>query len=121
MAGAGDIRAGKATVELFADNNALSRGLKAADAQLKSWGKSITKVGTSLAALGSASMAADMAKLTAAFGAAVEFGNIGAELEHMSQRTGIAVESLSLLKFAAEQSGIGLEDLETGIKRMQKA
>lgn len=118
---AGDIRAGRAVVELAADNNPLSRGLKQADAQLKRWGKSVNKAGEGLAMLGATAMAGDVAKLTAAFGAAVEFGNVGADLEHMSQRTGIAVESLSLLKFAADQTGIGMEDLETGVKKMQKA
>lgn len=37
-----------------------------------------------------------------------------------SEATGIAVEELSKLKFAAAMSGASFEDLETGIRKMQK-
>ncbi len=49
------------------------------------------------------------------------FASTGAELAHMSERTGVSVEALSELKFAADQSGVGVEELETGIKKMQKS
>ena len=38
----------------------------------------------------------------------------------MSQRTGISVETLSELGYAAQLSGVDVETLETAIKRMQK-
>lgn len=52
MAGQRGIRAGKAYVELYADNNRLSRGLKAASAKLKAFGASVTAIGTRMASLG---------------------------------------------------------------------
>jgi hypothetical protein len=42
---AGAIRAGRAFVELFADDSKLVRGLRAASAKLKAWGRSVTAIG----------------------------------------------------------------------------
>ena len=42
----------------------------------------------------------------------------GEQLNKMSQRTGIAVEDLSKLKYAASQSDIDVEKLALGIKKM---
>lgn len=41
-------------------------------------------------------------------------------LDKMSQRTGFAVEELSTLRFAAEQGGASLEDLELGLKTISR-
>lgn len=41
-------------------------------------------------------------------------------LQKMSLRTGVAVESLAKLKYAAEQSGSSIENVEAGIKFFQK-
>ena len=52
MAGARGIRAGRAYVELFADNTKLIRGLRQASAKLKAFGATVTAVGMKLAAFG---------------------------------------------------------------------
>ncbi|MCE5327906.1 MAG: hypothetical protein LLG01_15980 [Planctomycetaceae bacterium] len=114
MADAKGIRAGKAFVELFADDNALARGLKAAQAKLKAFGTGVRNIGLGMSALGSA-VVAPMAA------AAKSFADSGARLWDMSQRTGLAVEALSLLDYAAEQTGTSLENIEVGIRRMQKS
>jgi hypothetical protein len=49
------------------------------------------------------------------------FTKAGDELEKMSRRTGLSVEALSELGFAAEQSGADLETLEKGVRTMQRA
>lgn len=49
---AGAIRAGRAYVELFADNSALSRNLKEAENRLKAFGASIVSIGQRIAAIG---------------------------------------------------------------------
>lgn len=46
------------------------------------------------------------------------FIETGEQLDKMAKRTGISVESLSELKFAAEQSGASLETIEKAAKRM---
>ena len=67
-------------------------------------------------------MTAVGAGIVASMGLAVKsFVDLGSELTDMSARTGVSVESLSGLKFAAEQSGTSIESLEGAIKRMQVA
>ena len=57
MPQAGAIRAGRAFVELFADDSKLVRGLKRAQAKLKAFGESVRNMGLKLAGLGSAIVA----------------------------------------------------------------
>lgn len=44
------------------------------------------------------------------------FVDFGAQLDLVSRRTGISIEALSQLKYAAEQSGVGFETLTDAIK-----
>jgi hypothetical protein len=114
MAGkSGAVRAGGAFVELFSDDSKLARGLKAAGGKLKSWGKDVSSIGRGIFEAGAVVK-------TAFAGATAMFAEVGAELAHMSERTGIGVSSLSQLKYAADQSGVGMDDFETSIKKMQK-
>ncbi|HOQ06143.1 MAG TPA: phage tail tape measure protein [Anaerohalosphaeraceae bacterium] len=58
MAGqAGAIRAGRAYVELFADNSRFVAGLRAAESQLRAFGSKIQGIGAAMAAFGSAALA----------------------------------------------------------------
>ena len=71
--------------------------------------------------MGKQLMAAGLSVTAPMLVAANSWASSGAELYRMSQRTGMAVEQLSALKFAAETSGVEMETLETSIKKMQKA
>ncbi|MBK8915049.1 MAG: hypothetical protein IPM64_10705 [Phycisphaerales bacterium] len=113
MADTRGIRAGRAFVELGVSDK-LSKGLRAAEARLKAFGAGLRAIGTPLAAVGGAA-------LTGLFVAAREFAGAGDVFDKMSQRTGISVEALSELGFAAEQSGADLETLEAGVRKMQKS
>lgn len=53
-------------------------------------------------------------------GASGVFASMGDSMAKASQRTGVGVERLSELAYAAEQSGADLGTLETGLRRMQK-
>jgi len=110
-ASSSDIRAGGAFVELYAKDNALTRGLAAAEGKIRAFGKGISAIGTKFLAAG----AAITAPLTAA---AKLFADDGKGLLMMSRRTGIAVESLSAL---VQAFGGDSETLENGIRKMQKA
>lgn len=114
MAGAAGIRAGRAFVELFADDSKLIRGLKAAEGKLKAWGASVTSIGSKIFAVGGGIVAA-MAPAVAIF------AQMGSELDDMSQRTGASVESLSSLGYAAQMSGSDMSTLEGGLRKMQQA
>jgi TP901 family phage tail tape measure protein len=113
MANASGIRAGQAFVELFADDRALVRGLRQAQQKIAAFGKSVRAIGAGFAALG----AGIVAPLSLA---AKSFADTGSKLNDMSARTGLSVEALSELSFAAQQSGSSLEDVEKSIRIMQR-
>lgn len=107
------IRAGRAYVELFADDSKLVRGLRNAKSYLKAWGASVASVGAKVFTVGSA--------IVASFVPAIAiFAQMGDALDKASARTGASVESLSSLGYAAGQSGSNLEDLEKGLRKMQQ-
>jgi TP901 family phage tail tape measure protein len=110
---ANDIRAGGAFVEIFVRGN-IGPQLDAVAKKLKSIGDSVTNLGKKFTAVGSAITAPLVL-------AANHFASVGSEIARASQRLGVAVESLQELKYAAEESGASFEDLENGIKKMQKA
>ncbi|MCR4414628.1 MAG: phage tail tape measure protein [Thermoguttaceae bacterium] len=114
MAKAQGIRAGQAFVELFADDSRLVRGLKAASQRLKDWGQSIGAAGKKM-------LAAGLGVLGSLAGAGKLFADMGSQLADMSARTGVSVEALSELGYAAEMSGGDMETLEGGLRKMQKA
>ncbi|OHB58786.1 MAG: hypothetical protein A2Y12_00090 [Planctomycetes bacterium GWF2_42_9] len=114
MANSSAIKAGAAYVEIFADKSKLMRGLRAAETDIKKWGKSISSFGAKMMGVGTAI-------LTPLIGAAKYFSTFGDNIAKMSKRTGVSVESLSALGFAAEQSGSNIETLEKGIRKMQQS
>ena len=57
MSSASPIRAGRAFVELFADDSKLVRGLRRAEKRLKAFGQSIRNMGLKIAGLGAAMLA----------------------------------------------------------------
>ncbi len=114
MGAAQGIRAGRAFVELFADDSKLVRGLRAAQRKLRKFGASVRAIGARVLA-GGAAFAAPLA------GAVKVFASAGDQLNKMAIRTGISAESLSQLAFAAEQSGASLEAVETGLRNMQRS
>jgi hypothetical protein len=113
MASAQGIRAGAAFVELSLKDNRLRAGLQAASQRLKAFGAGVTAIGAKIAGFGSL-LLAPLAATTKVF------ADMGDKLAKMSARTGISVEALSELAFAAEQSGADMETLETGIRKMQQ-
>lgn len=108
---ASEVRAGRAFVEIYAKDSSVSGDLDRVAAKFKVWGEKMQKVGTAIFEIGAAASGA----LT---GAAVEFGMIGSAMAEMSARTGVSVEALSGLRFAASQVGVSSEALESSIKRM---
>lgn len=113
MANGGAIKAGRAFVEVFADNKKLVRGLRAAERHVKAFGKSIQNIGLKIMALGTAAIAPLVASSKA-------FASMGDSVAKMAKRIGISVESLSGLIYAAELSGASSEQLENSFRRMQR-
>ena len=113
MAGTSGIKAGKAYVEITTNDAKLQAGLKKAQAKLGAWGSALTGLGTQIAAMGAVGVTAITANLAV-------FSKQGDALQKMALRTGISVEALSELQFAAQQSGSSIEALEKGVRRMQQ-
>ena len=113
MPPANAIRAGRAFVEIFADSKPLMRGLHAVSARLKAFGVQIAAIGRRMMMMG-AMIAAPLIL------AVRHFTKVGDQLDKMSKRTGLSVEALSGLAFAARRSGTNIEDVEMAIKRMQR-
>lgn len=108
------VRAGKAYVELFADNTHLQAGLRKAQAQLRAFASAMTGIGAGLVAAG--------AGILAPIGLAVQrFTATGDALDKMAARTGLSVEALSRLSIAADYSGAAMEDVETAIRKSGQA
>ncbi|MCC6427320.1 MAG: hypothetical protein IT435_10930 [Phycisphaerales bacterium] len=112
MADTRGIRAGRAFVELGVSDK-LSAGLKAAQQKLEAFGAGLRSIGTKMAGIG-------VAAVTALLATAKAFSDTGDVLDKMSQRTGVSVEALSELGFAADLAGTDLETLEAGLRNMQK-
>jgi len=89
------------------------RGLRAAENKLKAFGQRIRNLGLKLIGIGSA-MAAPL------LASAKLFAGYGDSVAKMARRTGLSVEALSELQFAAGQSGVAVTELESGIRRMQR-
>ena len=114
MASRSDIEAGRAYVELYVKNSAPIKGLADAKKGLTDFGFGIATVGKWIAGIG--------AIITASILAATHtWATAGEEIFRMSQRTGMAVEKLSELKYAAAENGVAAESLEGGIRHMQMA
>ncbi|RIK75379.1 MAG: phage tail tape measure protein [Planctomycetota bacterium] len=110
---AAGIRAGKAYVEIGTKDSELTKGLRAAREKVQAFGKSISEIGTTLAKAG-AGIAAPLAL------AVKQFVDFGSQLDDMAKKTGFSVETLSELKFVADQSGSNLEDIDKAAKRMAR-
>lgn len=114
MAKASGIRAGQAFVEIFADNSRLVRGLKQASARLRSWGRSVQRIGLGIFAAGSAMLGSMLLAVR-------QFMEAGDALDKMSARVGVSVEFLSALSHAAQLGGTDLATMEASIRRLQRS
>lgn len=111
---AGGIRAGLAYVEMYLKDNPLTRGLDRAQKRLAAFGAGVKGVGVKVAGIGAA-LGAPLVL------AAKKFSDYGSELNDMSERTGVSTDALQELGYAARLSGAGMEDVEQGVKFMQKS
>ena len=107
------IRAGRAVVELFADDSKLVSGLRRAQATLNAFGHDLLRMGLFIQGFGVA--------LATPFALSAKiFAETGDRLDAMSKRTGIAVESLSQLELATQLTDFSMKGMENALKRMQR-
>jgi hypothetical protein len=113
VASSSGIRAGAAFIELSVNDSRLIKGLQAASRKLQSFGAGLRKLGMGMMAAGAGIVAPLLAS-------AKSFASMGDQLDKMSKRTGIGVEALSELSYAAQLSGADLGSVENGVRRMQR-
>lgn len=108
---------GALRVVLSADSAAFSQGLKGAEGRLTQFGNKINASMKELAAFGALATAAAAAVAAGLKHAAEEADALGKS----AQKVGMATDELSKLKYAAEQSGVSFEGLNTALVRLSKS
>lgn len=113
MAGAEKIRAAKAEVEIGGNLKPLQAALAQASKKLSDFGTQTMALGAKIAGAGLA--------ITAPFVAGLHvFAELGGAMDDVAQRTGLTVEAVTELGFAAEMAGASTEDLEKAFVGMAK-
>lgn len=111
MAAAG-VKAGEAYAELTLQDR-MSKKLDAAKARFEAFSTRMAIAGTAVLGIGGAALAALAGPLRT-------FVDLGGALQDAVDRTGVSAEALSALAYAADQVGVSLEGLESGLKGMAK-
>lgn len=113
MASKKAIEAGGAFIRIFADDSPLRRALDGVAKRLKGFAAPLIGasklIGAGLASAGVAAMAATKS-----------FANYADGIGDAAARTGITERALSELGYAAQLSGSSMEDLEKGLRNLQK-
>ena len=104
-------KVGELLVDVLARTSGLQKGLKKGQQSMQQFKKVAGNIAAGIAAAFSINALRNMIN---------DFAELGDMFDKMSQRTGVSVEALSGLKFAAEQSGASIETLEMGIRNMQR-
>ena len=104
-------KVGELLVDVLARTSGLQKGLKKGQQSMQQFKKVAGNIAAGIAAAFSINALRNMIN---------DFAELGDMFDKMSQRTGVSVEALSGLKFAAEQSGASIETLEIGIRNMQR-
>lgn len=114
-----EIRAGKAYVELSIRDK-LTQGLRSAWGRLKAFAGMVKTAFFAVTGAIAGITAAISAAVTPIVMMAKHFSDVGSELNDMAARTGVAVETLSQMKYAAEQTGASLSDVEMALRTMAR-
>jgi hypothetical protein len=115
----GAIRAGRAFVELFADDSKMQQVLTRARNKMKAFGEEMKNIGGGMFDAGAKLFAGGGAIVGAAAAAGKIFSNVGDDLAKMAARTGMSVEALSELRYAADLSATSLESIEGAMRKLQ--
>lgn len=99
------IKAGRAFVQLFADDTQLIRSLKSAEKRIHSWAGTTAKIGGMTGAAGGAVLA----PITKLFSDAVSRGS---DLDKLAKRFSTTTESVSVLATGFERAGVSMEGFE---------
>lgn len=114
MAGASDVRAGRAYIELGTEESKLVAGLKRAMAKVRSWGEEATALGSRISLFG----VGGIAGLTAI---ARGFSEAGVQAAKLRAQTGLSADAVAGLVQAAENSEVAIGALVPAVTKLQVA
>jgi hypothetical protein len=116
-------RKGKADVliDIKGDQKNLDRALSKSKSGLRGMAKDAKASGMALAKMAAVGVAALGTITYAAWNVTKGFKDYGVELDKTNKITGIGVETISQMAYAAEQEHASIEDLQTGWRRLAKA
>ena len=101
-------------VKISGDATNLISALGKANSNVSDFTKGVDKIGKTMTAIGGA--------VTAAFGLIINQAvNAGDAFNDMSMRTGVSVEALSALAYAAKQTGTDIDAIELSLKFLTRA
>lgn len=104
-------KVGELLVDVLARTSGLQKGLKKGEQSMQQFKKVAGNIAAGIAAAFSINAIRNMID---------DFTELGDKMDKMSIRTGVSVESLSALKFAAEQSGTDIDQLGQALFRMNR-
>ncbi len=127
MSVAGAIRAGAAYVEVFLEQNRITRDLAAVQSRLRAWSASLNRIGSSAyggelpGPLGAiARFASSPAGMFAGLLTATKMtATAGDEIVHLAEKAGTSVAAISSLSYAARRADVNADSLAAAIKKMQ--
>jgi hypothetical protein len=112
MSDTNGIKSGNAYYELSLRDGKLEAGLKKWKSKMAAYGAAFRSIGAKAFAFGAA-LRAPLALAESLF------ASMGSEMSRMAAKTGVSVEALSQLRYAAKQSGLEFEDLGMSFRKLQ--
>lgn len=116
MATSRAIEAARAFVKIYAEDAPLREGLKRVVGVMSSTAGAVARTFGGITKLAAGISLGNLISQGAA--AVMDWSAAGAAIDDAAQRTGASAERLSQLKFAAEQSGSSLGDVEKGMRKL---
>jgi hypothetical protein len=117
--GAKSIEAAKAFVRIIGEDSLLTKSIARVKKTMQGLASTAKAAGAAISkAMLATGIGAIVSGVSAAAAAVMQFSSMGAGIDDVAKRTGASAEGLSQLKYAAEQSGATLEDVEKGMRKL---
>lgn len=117
--GAKSIEAAKAFVRIIGEDSLLTKAIARVKKTMGGLASTAKAAGAAISkAMLATGIGAIVSGVSAAAAAVMQFSSMGAGIDDVAKRTGASAEGLSQLKYAAEQSGATLEDVEKGMRKL---
>jgi hypothetical protein len=107
-------------INIKGDQKELDSAVKKSNNTLKTMGSEVKSMGVAFAAMASAGVAAFSAVSYAAWDVTKGMKDYGVQLDKVTKITGVSVDTISQMAYAAEQEHASLEDLQVGWRNLAR-